>query len=73
MDVKRMEVKGYLWLIPYAGDGYILSPRKPKEGSDPFEEDMREDVVRLDVLLGEYEGKLIRVVIEELKDENYEV
>jgi len=58
---KKITLEGYLKCIPYAGDGWTLLPenREPKSIWDG---------TRIDHILGELEGKKIKITIEVIGD-----
>ncbi len=71
--MEKIQVEGYVYTIPYAGDGYIIAKEKIEnfENMKPFErlqakiEKMKdENTLTIDELLRMFEGKKIRITIE---------
>ncbi len=72
----KIEIEGYVYTIPYAGDGYIIcrtrienfQNMKPIERLNAKIEKLKsEDTLTIDELLKGLEGKKIRIIIEVLE------
>ncbi len=75
--MNKREYEGYIYIIPYAGDGYILcsekiqnfSNLKPREKFLAKIEKMKSsDVITIDEILRDLENKKVRIIIEILDE-----
>ncbi len=74
--MEKVQVEGYIYTIPYAGDGYIIVRDKIEnfESMRPYErlqakiEKLKdENTLTIDELLRAFEGKKVKITIEVLE------